>query len=263
MKDMPRDTDKIRESYDKSAKTYDSWSATLEGAVGHHVDWEVLKKYLPADRNAKILDAAGGTGRISIPLAEMGYHVTLCDISPEMLSHAEPKLSTFGVEDRVEILECDVCDLPFPDEHFDFTLCWGGPFESVKEIVRVTKRGAAISMSLVNRYRAGIDLFPENPSQALDLLSSRSDYVYYHEEKHRVVDEDEARQLLTAEGIRIIDVYSHCGWMDMLGIPEDVQHSTEWDEEYFRHLVKLVTKLSKEPSLSGLSRHLTVYGERI
>jgi ubiquinone/menaquinone biosynthesis C-methylase UbiE len=263
MEGASRDIDKIKKSYDKGAGTYDDWSATLEGAIGNHVDWELLKKYLPESRDAKILDAAGGTGRMSIPLAEMGYHVTLCDISLEMLAHARPKLKKFGVEDRIEILECDVCNLEFSDEQFDFSLNWGGPFESVKEIVRVTKRGGILSLSLVNRHRAAIDLFPDNPKQALDLLSSRSDYVSYHEEKHRVVDEEEANRLLTAEGIKILEMYSLYGWMEMLGIPEKILQSNEWDEQYFQYLVKLVTKMSREPSLRGLSRHLTVFGERV
>jgi len=91
------------------------------------------------------LDAAGGTGRITLPLAKMGYSVTLCDISPGMLNVAKQKLLREGVLDKVEILECDVHKLRFADESFDFVLCWDGMIETAKELVRVTKKGGKIS----------------------------------------------------------------------------------------------------------------------
>jgi len=97
-----------RKTWDERAERYDRWYETFEGAVEHHVDWELLKGYLPQDRGAKILDAAGGTGRITLPLAKMGYSVTLCDISPRMLEAARQKLFREGVLDKVEVLKCDV-----------------------------------------------------------------------------------------------------------------------------------------------------------
>lgn len=81
----------IKESENNIANTFDRWYKTFEGAVENRVDWELLKEYLPKRRNAKILDAAGGTGRIALPLAKMGYSVTLCDISPSMLYVAKKK----------------------------------------------------------------------------------------------------------------------------------------------------------------------------
>ncbi|MGA9347662.1 MAG: methyltransferase domain-containing protein, partial [Anaerolineae bacterium] len=93
---------KVRKKWNERAKRYDEWYATFKGAVEHYVDWELLKGYLPQNRDAKILDAAGGTGRITLPLAKMGYPVTLCDISPGMLEVARQKLLREGVLDRVE-----------------------------------------------------------------------------------------------------------------------------------------------------------------
>lgn len=55
------DSDKgIRKQWDERAQRYDEWYETFEGAVEHHVDWELLKGHLPRNRDAKILDAAGG-----------------------------------------------------------------------------------------------------------------------------------------------------------------------------------------------------------
>jgi len=249
--------------WDNRANTYDEHYKTFHGAVENYVDWELLKKYLPKNKNAKILDAAGGTGRITLPLAKMGYSVTLCDISPRMLDVAKPKMLREGVHDKIEILECDIRRLCFADKSFDFVLCWDGAIEAAKELVRVTKKGGRISAFLVNRCRGAIDLFPEDPTSALALIKSRSNYVYHHEERHRVVSEEEARKLFEAEGIRVLDVYAVCGWMDVLRIPEKILNSHDWDEKNFEQTTKMVLKLSKEPSSKGMSKHLVLYGEKI
>jgi len=264
VEDRSKDIERVRKRWDEHAQRYDKWYETFKGAVEHYVDWELLKEYLPQNRDAKILDAAGGTGRITLPLAKRGYSVTLCDLSPAMLRVARQKLLREGVLDKVEIVECDVRQLHFADESFDFVLCWDGDgLEAVQELIRVTKKGGRISIYLTNRCRGAIDLFPEDPASALALITSRSDYIYDDEEKYRAVSEEEARRLLETVGIRVLDIYAVCGWMDMLHIPQKVQESKKWDEGFFDHVTEMVLRLSKEPSVKGMSRHLVLYGEKI
>lgn len=260
--DQSRDIKPIKERWDERAKRYDEYYKTFKGAVEHHVDWELLKGYLPQNRDAKILDAAGGTGRITLPLAKMGYSVTLCDISPRMLEVARRKLLREGVLDRVDIFECDIGGLRFADESFDFALCWNGMLEAAKELIRVTKRGGTISMYLVNRCGGAIDLFPKDPASALALIESCSDHVYDEGERYRAVNPEEARKLFEAQGISVLDIYGVCGWMDLLRIPQELRESSKWDEDFFSQVTEMVLRLSKEPSVKGMSRHLVLYGER-
>lgn len=63
VEDESKDIESVRRMWDEHADIYDEWYETFEGAVEHYVDWELLKRYLPEDRDAKILDAASGTGR--------------------------------------------------------------------------------------------------------------------------------------------------------------------------------------------------------
>lgn len=253
----------MKKSWNDRAEAFDEWYRTFWGAVENYVDWVLLKKYLPENKDAKILDAAGGTGRIALPLAKMGYSVTLCDISPRMLDVAKKKMLREGVCDKVEILECDIRRLFFSDESFDFVLCWDGGMEAAKELTRVIKKGGRVSVYLVNRCRASIDVFPEDPALALSLVNSRSDYVYDHEEKHRVVSFEEAGDLFEAEGIRVLDIYAVCGWTDVLHIPKKVLNSRDWDEKLFRQTTEMVLKLCEEPSVRGVSRHVVLYGEKM
>ena len=253
----------LRKKWDEHAERYDTYYEDFKGAVEHEVDWEVLKGYLPENKSAKILDAAGGTGRITLPLAKMGYSVTLCDISPGMLNVARKKLLREGVLGRVEIVECDVRKLPFPDESFDFALGWNGMFDAAKELIRVTKKGGKVSIFLVNRCGDAISRFREDPEAALSLLSSKSNHVCYDDEEYRAVSEDEARKLFEKEGIKVLEIYALCGMLEFLSIPENIQKSRTWDEKFFRQTTEMVVRMSKEPSVKGLSRHLALYGEKI
>lgn len=263
LENRSRDIESIRKRWDERAKRYDEWQKTFGGAVEHYVDWELLKGYLPKNRGAEILDAAGGTGRMTLPLAKMGYSITLCDISSGMLNVARQKLLGERVSDRVKILECDVCDLHFSDESFDFVLCWNGMIEAAKELIRVTKRGGKVSIFLANRSRGAIDLFPKDPKLALGLIKSHTNYLLDDQEKYKAISPEEARRLFEGEGIRVIDIYAVCGWLDILCLPDEVLESRNWDEEFFTLVTEMVLKLSKEPSVKGMSRHLVLYGEKI
>jgi ubiquinone/menaquinone biosynthesis C-methylase UbiE len=257
-----RVVESIRKRWDEHAEGWDKWYETFEGAVQHHVEWELLKGYLPQNKDAKILDGGGGTGRITLPLAKRGYSVTLCDISPRMLDVARQKMVREGVSDKVEILECDVCKLRFADESFDFVICWDGAFEAAKELIRVTKKRGKISIYQTNKWGAAIDKFYKDPASTLALIESTPSYVKDGEETYRVVSEDEARKLFEAEGIRVIDVYAVWGWMNVLSIPEKIRESRSWDEKFFKQTTKILLRLSKEPSIKGISRHLVLYGEK-
>jgi len=258
------DAERVGKRWNERAVRYDEWYETFEGAVEHHVDWELLKGYVPENRDARILDAAGGTGRITLPLAKMGYSVTLCDISPGMLGVARRKLLREGVLDRVQILECDVRKLRFPDESFDFVLCWNGVMKAAGELVRVTKKGGGrISVFLVNRWGSAIGKFREDPDSALALLEPESHYVYDDGEKHKAVGVEEARELFEQEGIRVIEIYAVCGMLELLSIPQRIRESRSWDDGFFRKVTEMLLRLSREPSVKGLSRHLVLYGERM
>lgn len=262
MKDMSREIKNIQKKWDKHAERYDEYYDRFRGAVGHYVDWELLKTHLPKDRNAKILDAAGGTGRITLPLAKMGYSVTLCDISPGMLNVARKKLLRAGVLDKVEICECDVCSLRFADESFDFVLCWDGKIEAVKELIRVTKKGGMVSIYLVNKYGAAISKFREDPDSSLASLRSKSSYFYDEEQKYVAVSVEEARELFEKEGVKVIEIYAVCHMLDLLPIPQKIQKSRSWNKKFFNQVTEMLLRLGKEPSTKGLSRHLVIYGER-
>ncbi|HPD60131.1 MAG TPA: class I SAM-dependent methyltransferase, partial [Thermodesulfobacteriota bacterium] len=133
-----------------------------------------LQQFLPADKNALILDAGGGTGRWTQFLAEMGYRVMLCDISSGMLAQAEKKLREENLLDNVEIRIEDIASLSFESERFDFVMCEDGPFsitpeteKAAAELTRVLKGGGIIWTGGVGRYPGGIARTKNRPGKRL------------------------------------------------------------------------------------------------
>jgi ubiquinone/menaquinone biosynthesis C-methylase UbiE len=262
LEEKSKEIEKIRNRWNKRAESYDDYYRNFRGAVEHYVEWELLKKYLPKNKNVKILDAAGGTGRITLPLAKMGYSVTSCDISPKMLEVAKQKMLKEKVSDKVTILECNVYNMPFPDESFDFVLCYGGGIKAVKELIRVTRKKGKISMCIANRYGTAINEFHQYPKHALALITSKSDYDCCEDEKYRVFSEKEAREFLEKKGFKTIAIYA-CDIWDSLSISKKILESRDWDENFFRQTAEIMLRLAKEPSVRGISRHWVVYGKRV
>ena len=259
----PQKGEALKRRWDKNAATFDDYSGRFVGAVGDYVDWELLSRYLPGDRSARILDAAGGTGRITLPLARMGYSVTLCDISPAMLDVARRKLQNEGLLDRVEILECDVRDPPFAREMFDFVLCWDGAASGILKLIQAAKMGGRVSISLGNKWATVLDRFFKDPGKAMSLIDSVPACIEEEYGSSWVASPNEARKLFEAEGVKVIDVCATWGWCDLLGIPEEVQDSREWDQEFFTQTTDLIMKLTRELSVQGMARHLIIYGEKV
>jgi ubiquinone/menaquinone biosynthesis C-methylase UbiE len=250
-------------SWNKSASTYDNWYKRFGGAIGHIIDWTILQRYLPKDKDAKILDTAGGTGRIAKPLAELGYSVTLTDISSGMLNIAREKLKAANLSDKVEIIECSNRSLPFENSSFDFVLSWGGPTDAAGELVRVLKKGGLLSMFFNNKWSMAMEKFYESRSVVLDALKTKPTFLEDKEGKYQIVDPTEAESILESLGIDNLGIYGVYGWLTHLGFPDKILESTAWDKELFDQTSEMVLKMSQEPSVLGLARHLVAYGKKI
>ena len=86
----------------------------------------------------RLLDAGGGTGRVSLPLRPQVGEVVVSDLSGEMLRNARKKAGLDGVRARTE-------QLPFPDGAFERIIVidalhhFARREEALAELVRVLK----------------------------------------------------------------------------------------------------------------------------
>ena len=136
----------LREGYARWAADYDDEANPLI-ALEEPVVMELVGDITGRD----VLDAACGTGRYAIPLAQAGARVTGIDISEVMLGLARQKASEHGLS--VDLRAADLRQLPFPDASFDVMVCALALChlpelrQAVSELSRVLRPGGRLIVS--------------------------------------------------------------------------------------------------------------------
>lgn len=108
------------------AAKYAAYLETPEGRLRLDLAFANLKEFLPQDtRSLRALDLGGGTGALTVRLAQLGFHVTLLDGSSPMLDFAKHAAEQAGVTDRIALQEGDAaqCAAIFQAGSFDVILC--------------------------------------------------------------------------------------------------------------------------------------------
>ena len=121
----------VNEVFSKAAERYDQMNDLMSG--GLHRFWkDDLVTMLNPPRKSdpfKVLDVAGGTGDIAFRIARVGgggTHVTVADISPEMVGEGKRRAEREGLQDRCDFTVGNAENLAFPDKSFDaYTIAFG------------------------------------------------------------------------------------------------------------------------------------------
>jgi SAM-dependent methyltransferase len=116
------DCDDPMQAYEQWAPTYDGKgdsdpSSSLIPAIEKIVVLSLLRNIKFND----VLDAATGTGRYALHLAQMGKRVVGIDTSPQMLNQARAKASELQLD--IEFRQASVLSVPLADESFDLVIC--------------------------------------------------------------------------------------------------------------------------------------------
>ena len=134
-----------------SAGDYDRISAGFR----HEAEAFVERRKLA--RGQQVLDAACGSGNLTIPAARTGAQVTGFDLVPALLEATAARARREGL--RITLRAGTVEELPFDDAQFDVVLSMFGlmfaarPERVLAELARVTRPGGQVA--LANWTRAG------------------------------------------------------------------------------------------------------------
>ncbi len=148
-KDEPPAAYAGRVKYDeKQARGYQSRKPAKHRAEMHLID----RAFTLIPKEASVLDAPCGGGRVLVHLAERGYTVTGADLSAAMVSIARENVASAGLPCVVE--QQDLERLGFADRQFDavisFRLFHHFPTASIRqqvvtELCRVARHSVALS----------------------------------------------------------------------------------------------------------------------
>ena len=167
--------DTVANRYDALAEQYDErYQSGYRTEIQNDIVFSTLKEFLDG-RKYRILDAGGGTGFYSIPLAARGHEVVILDLSKNMLKMAESKARRLGVAKRVKVLLGDMESIEQPDESFDVVLCHlalchvDSPSKALSEFSRVLRRDGILSLIVENKMFFSIsEAFKGNVLEALN-----------------------------------------------------------------------------------------------
>jgi len=142
---------KIKKRYNRVAPIYDSLEWIMEKAkMGEWRKnfWNKIKDRFPLE-NGKLLEAGVGTGK-NIKYYPDNIEIYAIDFSENMINESKIKLDKYNKE--AKLLEMDIQDLDFPDNHFDIivTSCVfcsvPDPVKGLQELKRVLKKDGRIFM---------------------------------------------------------------------------------------------------------------------
>ena len=145
-----------QKSWDSVASGWQKWWKTFENGAQNLSNH--LVELAKINAGSKVLDIATGIGEPAITAAKKirggSGHVLGTDISPQMLSIARQRATSFGLQDVIEFKEGDAETISLPASAFDAVLCrWGLMFlpdlkEGLSNIYRSMANGGHIAAAV-------------------------------------------------------------------------------------------------------------------
>ncbi len=253
---MDRDLKSLRDSFNKTAEIYDKETETFHHKITEYITIENLLLELPQNKEIKILDSGGGTGKYTILLKKLGYQVTLIDISSISINEAKKKADKNNVSIDAYVSNSE--ETIFPDNNFDFIMMNGGvisytpnPDKLLKEVHRILKPKGLVYFDFLNTVGWAIETLDSSVKVALaaekDRLIRMPDWDY----AARVMSIENVRDLLNNNKLQVKSEYGLVLLSNSL--PLEQRYSKEYDLDLLEKYKKIELELSRNPECIGAS----------
>lgn len=260
--------DEIKDYFDKISKKYDEVFDALYFRVYDAITWRYLEPHVPADPDAVVLDAGGGTARWAIRMAEKGCKVVLLDSSQEMLNAAAKKVQEKGLRNRIALKKGDIADTGYGDETFDLVLCehalflFKEPDVALRELRRVLKKNGALVVSAQNRYVQALSSLAgkprvDNVERAFKVLVNQEHECMTKDGKIKIYTwtPQEFMEMLERNGLRVEKLVGKVATMP-LRVRQEFFMEKKHPDELFNQLLKFELELCEKPDALALAGHL-------
>jgi len=263
---------KVQNFYDRNVQG--EWERL---GVRHRTEFAVtlraLKEFLPS-APAKMIDIGGGPGRYALTLAELGYEVTLVDLSEGNLTFARQKSAEANIR-LAGIHQANAMDLSaFPTQSFDAALMLGPLYHlllqeerhlALQEAWRLLKPDGLVLAAFISRFGAFRDAASKGASWVLDrpdttekILTTGIDI----NEAQGFTDAyfahpDEVIPLGEAAGFETV---LRMGCEGVVSGHEAYVNSLEGED--FERWADLNYRISKDPAAIGASDHILYIGRK-
>lgn len=166
--------DKVDSNYKVGDLIYDA--NVYDGMNTHLNDLQFYKRWLPKNKDARILELCCGKGRLTLPIANDGYDICGVDYTSSMLEQAKAKASEAGLE--IEFIEADIRTLNLPKK-YDLIFI---PFNSIHHLYKnedVFKAFKAVKQHLKEGGLFLLDCFNPNIQFIVDAEKEQKEIAHY------------------------------------------------------------------------------------
>jgi demethylmenaquinone methyltransferase/2-methoxy-6-polyprenyl-1,4-benzoquinol methylase len=227
-------TQRVRDVFRRVAKNYDLMNDLM--SLGIHRLWkDHLIWGLDLAPNSHVLDVAGGTGDIAFRLLKtyphLNLHVTLCDLTPEMIEQGRDRAINQGILHNIDWVCANAESLPIPDVSVDLYLIAYGLRNVTKiekalaEAVRVLKPSGKFVCLEFSRVTLPplqklYDFYSFQLLPALGewVAQDRAAYQYLVESIRRFPDQEALAQMMKSSGFAIVSWENLCGGISCIHI---------------------------------------------
>lgn len=253
--------------YQRAATDYDKqYDVPFFKEIYDKITWRYIEPYLP--KSGVVLDAGGGTGKWSIPIAMKGLKVVLFDISQEMLRVASVNVKENDLENRVSFRQGDICHMPFADNTFDFALAEGDPISycsnpdlAIKDLSRVLKPNCYLS--------AGVDSLHYTLRRILNQPNVDFDRFAQVQREKRIYAKDWGFHcwLFTPKNLKNLFAQHGFKVVKIVGKPVMLMSSPETeavlkDSAMVQKVLDIEMKFCEETSIIGYGGHLHIVARK-
>jgi ubiquinone/menaquinone biosynthesis C-methylase UbiE len=248
--------------YKGLVQMYDEGANTKSARISDYVTENNLVRALSTLNIRKILDAGGGTGRLSVFLAKQGFEVTLMDISPEMLESAHEKAHREDLP--IRIVEGDIENTPFENQEFDLVMAEGGvisitpgPGKMLSEFRRITKPGGYVWIDYLNLL--GWALLQPDTALRMQLAGVEEEEIYLgkNDFPFRMFQPRKIRYSLYDNGFMELNEFGN----GILTNP--MMEDDKIADPDFENLKKLELELSRNYNLIASAFHVEVLAQKV
>lgn len=230
------------------------------------ITWRHLKRHLPEDPHARVLDAGCGPGHFGIRLAKTGYRVDFLDLSAAMLEQARRAFHASGLRGEPRFVHADLCDPVDLEPGYRLVCAIGDVLSFVDDAARALRAcarllapGGVLFASVDQRY-AGLEHYLERGDiEALERFArtGRTQWLAKRRDERfptRSFTEQEIRALFRGAGFEVVSV------LGRTVLPLHRHRALLLDPAARRRLRALEEKLNRDPSALGRASHLEVAG---
>ena len=254
-------------TFDDSIARWMKEQDTPWGRLKYKLTQSNLAKHLRAGP-LRILDAGGGNGLDSIPLAEQGHRVDLVDFSHEMLADAQKRAAQTNADRRIALHHANLAEIPslFTGQEFDLVLCHNVVqyIDDVPTLLRnlasLLQVGGLISVISVNRYSVPYHaaFIGDNLADALAKLETRNVKAYLFDATLTTYTAEEICAFLRDAGCKVEQDYGIRCMCDYWG---DMERKLR--PEVFEQIEQLEFALTDKHPYKLLARYFQVVARKV